>query len=524
MRVNNIQTNTRPGRRSIPDSKQHGRKAIASVFTPILFTISSILLYLAFDDLSWQLLIVITLSASLAASDAVEGIVSRRDLLSPRVAVSLLLVNAVYVSPILHIILKATPKYIPLPVKMEDAVYDLAIIHLLGVFVYFIGLRFLEDRKVSTRAYVNSASDEKRFMLRLRSWLIFFGVISFTVFAYIVLRAGGPMAWISVQLNYRTELESPGWLLVTGAGFPMLFFIAYAISLKLKSINMTRGQVAKRIFSALIILILVIFLTSGLRGSRANLIWPALTAVLLIHLLFIRIKGKWIVLFAILGLIFAGAYDVYKKIGTEGISQLQAGTLEDIDSYSELGFGPQALLLGDFSRTAIQSVLLDHWNTAGFDLNWGRTYIGDALDFVPGAERSTTFPNKQYAATEILYGQGAAEARPRLSTRIYGLQGEALINFGPIGAVLAFLPYAFVMVAAERSYSRALKGHSMRSGLVIALMIPIVILLFLSDMDNVVNNFASKAMFPILAIVLAGVPNRKGINQASPVLPERTGR
>lgn len=486
-------------------------RGVPSFIFGILFLgFISCFLILSSDLLKWDLIFITTLSGALALSDPIDAALGRRDLLSPRVVVGILIFNAVYISPNMHMALDVFPKFIPIPNNMEKAFIDLAVIQLVGVSIYFtITHVFGKDNLVETN-YIPPFAPEALSLNRLRNLIVAFGLVSFISFGYLVMKSGGLIGWINVQLNYRTELESPGWLLVIGSSFPTLFFAAYAVSLKIKSSHFTKFQINIRIVISLTLLIAVIFVTSGLRGSRANVVWPALAGVIIVHLLFFRIRGLWIVLLAILALFFAGVYDVYKKAGTEGISQLQTGGLEESDSYSELGFGPQALLLGDFSRTAVQAVILDHWYNDSFELYLGRTYIGDALSFVPGAGSSSNFPNKQYASTDIIYGQGSAEGREQLSSRIYGLQGEAIINFGAVGAIVVFAPYAFLMNSVEKVYGRARKTGSVHAGLFVAFVIPIIILLFLSDMDNVWNNLLSKAMFPLLALTLVVVFKKKG--------------
>lgn len=485
----------------------------------LLFIICSLALRLFSTDLTWHFLIITSFTAAFASADFIDACRGRRDFFSPRAITSILMVLSVYIAPVVHILLEAYPRFVNLPTDMVEAFTALATLQLVGLFFYFLVLRLplREDPTVylKSASAARSTAPAKSF----RVWIILLAFMSLALFIYTVMYLGGPQSWLVGQLNRSERGVLPGVILTLAEAFPLLFFIGYCLYLKTSSLSST--ELKKRLLVAFALLVLVTFLTSGLRGSRASLVWPALSGLVMIHLLFFKVRSRVLAVIALIGIVFAGVYDIYKKTGPEGLEQLQGGSVESLNDYVGYSFGPTQLLLGDFSRTAEQAIILDRWKTQSFDPYWGLTYLGDIIAFIPGAERVEALPSKSVAGTEVFYGEGSSWTREKLSTRIYGLQGEALMNFGPLGAVMIFVPYAFVVRWVERAFSRAKAGRSEGSAVFVPLLLPATALLFLSDLDNVVNNLTSIFILPALAAVLTVFTLRKKVHRKASEIATR---
>lgn len=472
-------------------------------FGLLIASMCSILLGLIFPELTPHLLIIVSFSGALASADFIDVVRRQRDFFSPRSLVSLIMVIAVYVSPVVHISLEAYPKNITLPDDMVEAFTELATLHLIGLSLYFFILRIFPTDTTIENVKQTNATESAPYINSLRRWTTVLGLVSLGVFAYTVMYVGGPQSWFLGQIDRSARGVLSGAVLSFAEAFPVLFFIAYSLYLKSSSLSPT--QIRTRIVIAIVLLLAITFLTSGLRGSRANIVWPTLSALAMIHLLFFRIRLRVLVIIALIGATYAGAYDIYKKTGPEGLEQLQSGSVDSLNDYVGYGFGPAQLLLGDFSRTGVQTVLLDRWNSGSFRPYLGVTYVGDTIEFIPGAERVEALPSKSVAGTEVLYGEGSSITRTRLSTRIYGLPGEALINFGPLGGILIFFPYAVIVSLIERAYKRAEAGVAIGPAIFVPLLLPATVLTFLSDLDNVLNNLTSMILLPVLAAGLSKI-------------------
>lgn len=466
---------------------------------------SSIVLGILHPGFEGNLLALLSLSGSLALSDFMDALRGKRDVLSARALVSALMFHTTYVTPLMHLGLDSYPRFLVLPDDMETAFFNHAVWQALCVSVYFLFLRVFSTDKNDLRepAQVESALHLK---LVFR-WLIMLGIVSAIIFVYVVMSVGGPISWLNAQLNYREGSGNPGWIIALAEAFPSLFFMAYLI--RLSRGDLTRKQVVQRLLLAAILIIAITFISSGLRGSRANLVWPALTIILMIHILFYRFKLKILAILVVLGMAFAGLYNIYKKEGLDGVQNAQEHGIDQLSSTSDYSFGFENVLMGDFSRSGIQAVVLDRWNTVGFTPYYGVTYIGDVLLFLPGSTVSTQLPNKSLAATDILYGSGAAKYTDAFSTRIYGLQGEALMNFGPVGSVLVFIPFAYIVGRIERLFRMARQTLSVDSAILYAVLIPALLLLYLSDLDNVLRNITSNVLLPAAALLLASFEHNR---------------
>lgn len=491
----------------VASPKRRTTPSVPTFFSGLVVWLSvSAVLGVVFGDLDWLFLLLVSLSTSFASADIFEVFKGQRPFFSPRALVSLLMVNSAFIAPVIHIVTDLYPRYVVLPTDITQAMTNLALLQLLGHAVYFFACRIFSKKQPELEAAARSPVNNWDDLKKVRFWLSAFAILSLGLFIYTILLSGGPSAWLASQLNYREDLVASGTVLSLAEAFPTLFFIVYVLSLKMS--RLTRRQQNHRIVIAFIILMGLIFITSGLRGSRANVVWPALSAIVLIHLLFFKVRAQTIAIVAIIGLAFAGVYDVYKKTGPEGVESFQSGTLETTGNMTEYGFGLPSMILGDFSRAGTQMLVLDRWGSGAYSPYMGATYVGGTLQFVPGVEPYEAFPTKRVASTEILYGQGAASTGDNLSSRIYGLQGEALINFGFLGAILIFIPYSIIISRAESLYARALKSSRISISVFIALLMPAFLLLFLSDLDNVIRNLTSSLLLPLLAFFCAKILTR----------------
>ncbi len=132
-----------------------------------------------------------------------------------------------------------------------------------------------------------------------------------------------------------------------------------------------------------------------------------------------------------------------------------------------------------------------------YQFAWGKTYVQDFAFFIPHVVWPDRPEGKVSAGTEALFGRGSYDAVVHRSTYIYGLAGEAMLNFPPIVAPLAFLVLAFV-VSKLRSFILADKDDLR------LLLIPVFaygsVLLMGSDLDNLLFASLSIAIAPLILI------------------------
>src|SRR3712207_6345446 len=137
-------------------------------------------------------------------------------------------------------------------------------------------------------------------------------------------------------------------------------------------------------------------------------------------------------------------------------------------------------------------------------VDWSSDVCSSDLDLtflVPDSLGLGRIPDKIEAGTDTMYGEGT-HTPDFQSSYVYGLAGEAVLNFGPAGAVVAFLPFG-LLVRVSASFYRRCRTSPDAPG--IALLAPGISLgtaLFLtSDIDNVTWFFLNYLFYgSVLAV------------------------
>jgi hypothetical protein len=156
----------------------------------------------------------------------------------------------------------------------------------------------------------------------------------------------------------------------------------------------------------------------------------------------------------------------------------------------------EGLLLGDLVRVDVQSYQLYKLHSAGdYKLRWGKTYTSALLRNLP----TRVWPGrpadseKTIAGTELFYGPSRyiPGDRWRNTSKVFGLAGEAMLNFGIWLAPVPFAVWGFLVGRFRRavfSWSRA----DARRFLVPFIALLMTIALF-GDLDNLISLVIDKA-------------------------------
>lgn len=435
----------------------------------------------------WFLLFT-TASATLLTPDALAAIRGERDILSPRAVVALFGIHFFYAVPILHFALDHWPRYVDPAADWADSFGLLAAIHLAGLLAY-VGA-------VSATPVVlpRVRTIERRALGGAVAVGLVIGVVSW---ALVTLEFGGPVRYLSALVDESADLTGLGSILLFAESWPS---IAMAFLLVTR-----RRQLAAR--PALHILLFVAFvavqfLVGGLRGSRALTVWPLVIMLTISHLTVREIRRRTLVLLGVLLLAFSALYAFYKSVGSD-ISRLFSGDVGVSALAAETGRDLAALLTEDFGRTAVQALILDR-QSENPTYAFGETYVGDALAFIPDALQLEEFRDKSEFGTIALYGAPSDELGGYVTSRIFGLAGEALLNFGPLGVVAAFLAYGLLVGLLDRSYEQYRRIPGALASRVIAGTFPALVLITLiSDLDNVIL-FLLKYALPVIGVFLVG--------------------
>lgn len=244
-----------------------------------------------------------------------------------------------------------------------------------------------------------------------------------------------------------------------------------------------RSQSMATVFFLLAVTFVLQFLAVGLRGSRTTILSGVLTIAILIHLTVRPFSKKFILTGLAILLVFLYLYDFRKKLGTEGWRAFYDPQARQQFAYEMGGVGLHTTILFDLSRADVQAMML-HNLTAGrgelhYDYIKGKTYAMSLLTFVPRAVWPTKpMAVKNQSGAIILHGTAADGA----SSRVYGLSGEAMINFGPMAVIPAFIVFGSLLGIVRRKIL-TLSPSDARLFLAPLLML-VMMMMVNSDSDN----------------------------------------
>jgi hypothetical protein len=137
-----------------------------------------------------------------------------------------------------------------------------------------------------------------------------------------------------------------------------------------------------------------------------------------------------------------------------------------------------------------------------YEYSWGRTYIGAVEILLPNFILPTRTPTKIKEGTEALYGKGSFS--PTFSSSlVYGLAGEAMLNFSPIIVPLVFILLGIIVFYVRRLMLALTSSNSFDSRLLLLPLLVILCLVILtSDSDNVIFFIVKIGFIPFLAVLL----------------------
>jgi len=453
----------------------------------------SALLSLSLEVLQHWLMFPLTLVGIQIGVDVVRVRRQEIDLFDPRSLVSFLGFHMFYIAPLLHLTLDYWPLYLEPAQDWRQTLGVLASLNAGGLVIFRSILSVKSDRP-------HSYCGARTFAPKSFYLTIFIAILlSLGFFVFTVQSFGGIEGYLSIVSDRldREALRGSGWQLIIAEAFPLMLFVFVVVGFR-EELSSRSPAVLATVFLGFVALQ---FFVGGLRGSRSNTIWPIIIALTIVHLLVRKISGYVVVFAIVVGLSFMYFYGFYKSLGTDALDRLQAGS-----SVSELsddsGKDVEFLLLEDLSRIGIQAVIVDRLQFSSPTLALGSTYVGDASIIVPSfiLPRESRPDSKVEFGSDLLRGPGSADAGV-LSSRIYGLGGEAMLNFGLIGVPLSFAVLGFVTRWASRRYRFAELSRSIPAVLLVAPLGVFSLMVLIGDLDNLIW-FAIKQVLPIASVAL----------------------
>ncbi|MFY1698672.1 hypothetical protein [Solwaraspora sp. WMMA2101] len=508
----------RPAPAGAPAASCAGRPAggpadapgVSWLLAAVLVPATSVALAATNPLLQHWFLIPVTVCGVLIGVDAVEWLLRRRDVFDPQAILGLFGLHFYYLAPILHVTLDFWPPLLfPSTPDWRAALGAMALLNAVGL----AGYRAIVSAPAGRRAEVKVqrhggmrflSFDEGRFQ-RFAVTAVAVGLLAF---AALVTLLGGPAGFLTAMTQDRQALAGLGWLLLLSESFPLLLFCLVAVR--------WRGVLRQRtglVVVLLVGLVVVQFAVSGLRGSRSSVLWPLVLGLVLIHLVVVPITRKAFFASAAVVVVFVYGYGLYKGAGVE-VMDIAKGirTVEEVSETT--GRGLPMVLLGDFGRADIQALLLDRERTDAAGWSLGSTYLAAPLSLVPGTLGDADLRDKSQVGTNALYGPGVYESGLR-SERVFGITGEATLNFGPAGALASFAVLGLFLRFARRYHRWARRSSQLTPKLLCVPLGAVTVILVTADLDNILAFYVGEVL-PLTVVVFCALARRPATGVDNP--------
>lgn len=244
--------------------------------------------------------------------------------------------------------------------------------------------------------------------------------------------------------SYESDPEAfagKGWLLIFAWPMSVLLFLAVIHPLTRHANQAHRARTLTIAVTALALAGAIHFLVVGSFGSRGTTVWALFWMLGIVHYR-VRELPKKTMLFALMFLVgFMYLYGFYKEKKSAALNVLRApSTWVGPEGYQR---DFKYLLLGDLARADSNAFMLRNLvvDPGDYDYRWGLTYVGSLTFLIPRDLWPDRPEIRVDAGSEALWGK----ATQLQSSRLYGLGGEALLNFGAWGVVPIFGLYGALL-------------------------------------------------------------------------------
>ena len=371
----------------------------------------------------------------LAGVDIVRWLRGRLDLFDPRTIIACLAFYGLFVAPILHVVWDRFGAGYDMDLwgDWRPWLGAMAALNAAGLLVYRWTHNWIFRR--TTPPETVWEVERQRFHPVFASAL----TLSAAGVVYYLWQFGGPSGVVEAFESNQEAFVGKGWLLVLAWPLAVLSFIVLAL------VYTDRPLPGGHHLAKGIVLLSAAgmghFILMGWYGSRSATVWALFWMAGIVHYRFHKLSPRWMGLGVILLIAFMYFYGFYKEQGRSGFDVMRspARWFDPGSSKRDVKF----LLLGDLARADSNAYILHNLvkDPGEYDYRWGLTYAGAFIILVPRNFWPDRPEFKVEAGTEAQLGK----AGPWRSSRVYGLSGEALLNFGPGGVVPMFAIYGSLL-------------------------------------------------------------------------------
>lgn len=463
----------------------------------VCLLIVACLLQTSSQEFAHWFLIPVTLCGIVIGIDAISWILGKVDLFDPVGFLGLIGFHFFFIAPLWHVSQDVWTVDVH-PPDWRPWLGGMAILNLLGLFIYRFTRRLSFNKPEESRAYQQVwLIDHKKFPVILGVALIISAALQVLVYQ----RFGGIIGYInsSVLREGIDEFKGLGLVFLFSESFPTLAMIGFAVY--------AQKSKKKQSWFVLAIVLLIFFvlqlLFGGLRGSRSNTVWALYVALGIIHFWIRPITKKHLAIFFVFLMSFMYIYGFFKSGGIEGLQTALEGSSSRAALERESGRTVDALFLGDLGRSDLQALLLQRImrHDSDYEYALGRTYFAAISTLVPSFIWPDKPPNKSLEGTNAMYGDNSYTPEAFVASKVYGLAGETMLNFGPFLVPLSFAVLG-VVVGRVRYFLLNADPSDSRF-LIFPRFVIFSFTVLSSDLDNDIFFLIKDCSFPLLVILIS---------------------
>lgn len=475
---------------SVQSLPLHNRKAVvfgSTLIACIIIPGTTAVFVACSANLVHWFVIPVSVCGVLIGADAIDWLRGRLDLYDLSGILGVLGLHFFFLAPLLHVSWNFWLR-VSAPPDWRDWLGYMAILNLVGLILYRLCRQVLNNKKRLPRTYWEIQKSRFHLFVPLCIGI----AIAMQIWTYV--RFGGISGYMQSRVTNPAAFRGWGWIFMISESAPILatFFMIERFQ------ERTIGWL--RVAFALLLLFALQMLFGGLRGSRSATVLLLFWVVGCIHLLLRPVPRKLV----LCGCIFLGAfmyfYGFYKTMGENAV-QAFSGADKRQQIAQTTGRTSEFLILEDFGRADVQAFILYRLIEDGRDFDYakGRTYLGALSLLVPSWVMSEKPETKVKEGTEIQSGHGGYVPTGSVSSRVYGLAGESMLNFGPISVPFAYAVFGLLVGWFRKSAGTLLRRDARL--LLVPFGVYLCISVLIGDSDNVVFGLIKNGFLPLLVIL-----------------------
>lgn len=476
----------------VPGIRKDASSLLTAFYSCLVITL---LFVLSSEEFLHWFIAPVLLCGVIIGVDAVDWLRGRMDLMDPVGWVGLFGLHFFFVSPLLIIFWDYQIPYLPPLDNWRPWLGGMSLLNIAGLILYRMSREWIKSRPVQSPRRIRII--EPKFM----NIVLYFTLgITFALQMMVFAQFGGVGGYINqYELRYAGGgFEGFGVLFAFSESFPLLLMIGMAIY--------TRRHEGRRTWLFILLILLIFFVIripfGGLRGSRSNTIFAMIWALGVVHLWIRPMPRHFLAYSAIAGILFLYVMGFYKVLGSD-FGRILEDPAQLMQFEQETGRTFQGALIEDLSRANVQAYMLHNFAQSQWDdfpYARGRTYFAGYTTIIPRAIWTDKPPTKVMEGTLALSGMGSYLPGVWTSSRVYGLMGEGMLNFGVYLAPLMFITLGLLVGLVRRWLYKLHPFDIWR------MWIPFLVLFcvtyIISDSDNNSTSFAFRMLVPGITLLL----------------------